>query len=314
MIPPSVVSSPSWDARVLANIDDSSTSFLKLVDQYVDRSGTVLDVPLPYESRPTSGRRVQFDASDNGVFMISHALRHESQHRVTVCSGFALNVAQTSDHSDSPMIVSCAHTLEEVRHSRAMSSLAMANTPGAQPPKPSISGSFLISGTHDSPRFHPVSAIHSALHKADLLLLSASTPGLSLPTLPVSPYPVHPGAAIRAHFVTDKQPEEDGWRPWIGHTWSKWVKGTVLGYRDFAGREAKPGTYDALSHLLFKPLPTPGSSGGPIVDEESGAVVGIMLGTRMDNRIEGVRGWGVPAETIFEMFSLPGLDLKKKAV
>ena len=120
-----------------------------------------------------------------------------------------------------------------------MSSLAMANTPGAQPPKPSISGSFLISGTHDSPRFHPVSAIHSALHKADLLLLSASTPGLSLPTLPVSPYPVHPGAAIRAHFVTDKQPEEDGWRPWIGHTWSKWVKGTVLGYRDFAGREAK---------------------------------------------------------------------------
>lgn len=114
MIPPSVVSSPSWDARVLANIDDSSTSFLKLVDQYVDRSGTVLDVPLPYESRPTSGRRVQFDASDNGVFMISHALRHESQHRVTVCSGFALNVAQTSDHSDSPMIVSCAHTLEEV--------------------------------------------------------------------------------------------------------------------------------------------------------------------------------------------------------
>ena len=49
------------------------------------------------------------------------------------------------------------------------------------------------------------------------------------------------------------------------------------------------------------PLPTPGSSGGPIVDEENGAVVGVMLGTRMDSRVEGVRGWGVPSETIFEV-------------
>jgi len=72
-----------------------------------------------------------------------------------------------------------------------------------------------------------------------------------------------------------------------------------------------PGTYDALSHLLFSPLPTAGSSGGPIVDEETGAVIGVMLGTRMDNRVEGTRGWGVPSETIFEMFSLPGLEGKK---
>ncbi len=64
---------------------------------------------------------------------------------------------------------------------------------------------------------------------------------------------------------------------------------------------SKPGTYDALSHLLFTPLPTMGSSGGPIIDDESGAVVGVMLGTRMDNRVEGVRGWGVPSETIFEV-------------
>ena len=65
----------------------------------------------------------------------------------------------------------------------------------------------------------------------------------------------------------------------------------------------QPGTYDALSHLLFKPLPTPGSSGGPIVDEESGAVVGVMVGTRMDYGIDGVHGWGRPAETIFEVSS-----------
>jgi hypothetical protein len=53
--------------------------------------------------------------------------------------------------------------------------------------------------------------------------------------------------------------------------------------------------------MHFQPLPTTGSSGGPIVEESTGAVVGVMLGTQMDRSIEGVRGWGVPAETIFEV-------------
>jgi hypothetical protein len=53
--------------------------------------------------------------------------------------------------------------------------------------------------------------------------------------------------------------------------------------------------------MHFQPLPTTGSSGGPIVDESTGAVVGVMLGTQMDNSVGGVRGWGVPAETIFEV-------------
>lgn len=119
-----------------------------------------------------------------------------------------------------------------------MSSLTTSLRDGSPTSTP-ISGSFVVSGTHRSPRFHPVTSIQSAMHKADLMLLSASVPGLTLPTLPISPYPVHPGATIRAHFVVDKQPEEDGWRPWVGNTWSKWVKGTILGYRDFAGREAK---------------------------------------------------------------------------
>ena len=66
-------------------------------------------------------------------------------------------------------------------------------------------------------------------------------------------------------------------------------------------RVSQPGTYDTLSHLLFQPLPTPGSSGGPIVEEETGAVVGVMVGTRMDSQIDGVRGWGRPAESIFEV-------------
>lgn len=79
--------------------------------------------------------------------------------------------------------------------------------------------------------------------------------------------------------------------------------------------------------MLFTPFPTAGSSGGPIVDEETGAVVGMMLGSRMDSHVQGVRGWGIPSETIYEvrlcfispsraltdaqMFALPGLEGKK---
>ena len=72
------------------------------------------------------------------------------------------------------------------------------------------------------------------------------------------------------------------------------------------------------------------------MDEESGSVIGVVLGTQLVNQIEGVKGWGVPAEMIFEvsllhlwktivykltkprrryhqMFSLPGLKLKSRA-
>lgn len=58
-------------------------------------------------------------------------------------------------------------------------------------------------------------------------------------TLPVSPYPAPQYTPIRAHFVVDQKPDDTGWKPWVGGTWSKWVKGKVLGYRDFAGREAE---------------------------------------------------------------------------
>ncbi|KAF7339676.1 hypothetical protein MSAN_02182600 [Mycena sanguinolenta] len=261
-----------------------------LIQNYTEQSGHVLAPSLPYESRPPRQRRVTFDNGDS-VVMIAHcALDKNGKHAVTVSSGFALAVPGKPD--DGPFILTCAHTLEEIRRSPLLAD-------GGQV----ITGSFVVSGTGDSCSVHPVSSIVSAVPRSDILILQTESP--VYPTLPVSPYPVHRDTAIRAHFVTHQRPEEPGWTPWLGGSWSKWVRGIVLGYRDFTGRETQPGTYDSLSHMLFSPLPTPGSSGGPIVDEESGAVVGVVLGTRMDNRVEGVRGWGVPSETIFEMFSLP---------
>ncbi|KAJ7655063.1 hypothetical protein DFH06DRAFT_1201501 [Mycena polygramma] len=284
------------DKMLLTSLAASNAGLHDLIQQYVERSGHVLDPSLPYESRPKDCRRAAFDTGDS-MLMIAHCVHdpRTGDHEVTVASAFALAVPGESN--EGPFVLTCAHTLEEIRRSRLL--LDDGHIQGS-------SGSFLVSGMGGSLSVHPVSSIVSAIPRSDILLMQSAF-GPVLPTLPISPYPPQRKTAIRAHFVTHERPEEDGWTPWVGGTWSKWVRGTVLGYRDLAGRETEPGTYDSLSHMLFSPLPTPGSSGGPIVHEESGAVVGVMLGTRMDNRVEGVRGWGVPSETVFEMFSLPGL-------
>ncbi|KAI0757188.1 hypothetical protein C8Q80DRAFT_1092831 [Daedaleopsis nitida] len=285
------------------------------------RAGNVLDASLPYESRPDVARRVQFskdaqthtDASsaDGALMMVAHAVHDRTgKHKVAYSSGFAVHAPGMPEGQS--VFVTCAHTLEEIRHDPLMRA---ARPSPAVPSDQMLSGSFIISGSSASPAFRPVTSVLSAMHRGDVLLLSSSSDS-PLRSLPVNPYPVHSGTPIRAHFVTDKPPEtgphREGWTPWVGGTWRKWIKGTVLGYRDYAGREAQPGTYDSLAHLHFEPPPTPGSSGGPIICEETGSVIGVILGNQLVNQVEGVRGWGVPAEMIFEMFSLPGLKLKSQ--
>ncbi|KAJ8508078.1 hypothetical protein ONZ45_g9612 [Pleurotus djamor] len=282
----------------------AAVDLLTLVNDYDNSHGTIISTSLAYESRPTVERRVDFRSTGIGsnVVLVAHCLKHGEDHRITLSSGFRLN-AKNSE----PLFATCAHTLVEIRNSSLFAQALMDSSR-------TTSGSFIITeGDNNTLTFHPVFGLASTLHRSDLLILSTGElpKKTQVSTLPLSPYPAHPQTAIRAHFVAHHLPDEPGWTPWIGGTWSKWVRGEVLGYRDFAGREALPGTYDALSHLLFRPPPSAGSSGGPLVDEESGAVVGIMLGTRMDNRIEGVRGWGVPSEAIYEMFQLPGLEGKK---
>lgn len=127
------------------------------------------------------------------------------------------------------------------------------------------SASFVVTRSEgDGIQLHPVSAILSSLPRSDLLLLSCRLPksrstfGSSSSTLhpsplPVSPYPARSQTAIRAHFVSHHRPDDsEGWTPWVGGTWSKWVKGRVLGYRDFAGRET-----EVRSSRWFGPKPLP---------------------------------------------------------
>ncbi|KAI0252586.1 hypothetical protein BJV78DRAFT_1199725 [Lactifluus subvellereus] len=286
------------------------TALPQLIQQYLDRSGNVLGAQLPYEPHPSPSRRVSFSVDNaNDVHLIAHVAHEGDRNKVALSSGFVLDASDGQS-----ILVTCAHTLEEIRWSPLLVPPNMPrSSPLTSPPDLShvrSSGSFILSSIDSAPVAHPIASVLSSLHRSDLILLSPFPMRSPFRSLPISPYPAPAGTPIRAHFILEMRPKEDGWQPWIGGTWSKWVHGTILGYRDFAGREATPGTYDALSHMLFQPLPTAGSSGGPIVDENTGAVVGIMLGSRMNNSVEGVRGWGVPAEAIFEMFSLPGLKLK----
>jgi hypothetical protein len=53
--------------------------------------------------------------------------------------------------------------------------------------------------------------------------------------------------------------------------------------------------------MFFSAIPTPGSSGGPIVDLESGSIVGVIRGSRLDNRVAGLKGWATSSESIYEV-------------
>ncbi len=107
-------------------------------------------------------------------------------------------------------------------------------------------GSFVLSQdvAPGGYRLSPVFAIPSSLPRSDLLLLSSYGSKPQMRPWPVSPYPAQPGTKIKAHFVSYHLPEDEGWTPWIGGTYRKWVSGTVLGYRDFAGRETMVGVSD----------------------------------------------------------------------
>ncbi|TFL06413.1 hypothetical protein BDV98DRAFT_600464 [Pterulicium gracile] len=300
--PPLVVPRPlDVDQQVIsASSDSGGPSLHRIVQEYERISGAVLGYSLPYESRPSSSRRCTFDEEASAsISLVAHYLttaNGRGPSKITLSSAFAVaaedpvNILTRSPSSLTDALGG------DIRRSSLYEASSGKDT--------YRSGTLVLSPTDGfAPALSPVTGVAAALPESDLLLLRSN---LKTRTLPMSPYPAQPDTRIRAHFVSHVKPENDsGWTPLIGGAWGKWVRGRVLGYRDKAGRESQPGTYDSLAHLLFEPPPTAGSSGGPIVDEESGAVVGVMLGTRMDSPVEGLRGWGVPSEVVYELFRKP---------
>lgn len=274
-VPPAQEPDPrsAIDSHILAALPKpGQTSLPELITQYVDRSGHVLDFSLPYEHFPVANRRTDFDArpEDSAVSVIAHCARDGGVHKITLCSGFALE--GPGHREGESLILTCAHTLEEassrlkcvcsrirltgsglrqIRRSPILR-LPSKHSPPREFNTSHTSGTFVITeGSISGPSstcLYPISSVLSSLRRSDLLLLSKTGPPQN--ALPVSPYPAPQHTRIRAHFVVDRKPDESGWMPWVGGMWSKWVRGSVLGYRDFAGREAQVRPIGFI-HSLF---------------------------------------------------------------
>ena len=111
-LPPPHASNPRpIDRFILENLANSPsagrTALPQLIQQYLDRSGNILDAQIVHEPRPSPSRRVSFSTGD--VHLIAHVVRENDRSKITVSSGFFL---ETSDGQ--PVLVTCAHALEEV--------------------------------------------------------------------------------------------------------------------------------------------------------------------------------------------------------
>jgi len=93
---------------LLAARKGQRTTFPNVIKQYLESSGTVLDVGLPYESRPDETRRLTVGK----VVTVAHCVLVGKDHKITLASGFALNVERAKVNGEM-VIVTCVHTLEK---------------------------------------------------------------------------------------------------------------------------------------------------------------------------------------------------------
>ncbi|KAF9535582.1 hypothetical protein CPB83DRAFT_20674 [Crepidotus variabilis] len=114
------------DETVLQAVTSSrreSTSLREIIEQYFACSGTILEVSLPYESRPSEARRtVSTDIAvlqcESNVILIAHCAVIGGEDKITLSSGFTLNIAREKVRGEA-VIITCAHTLEEIRQAVA---------------------------------------------------------------------------------------------------------------------------------------------------------------------------------------------------
>jgi hypothetical protein len=106
---PSAKSDSDLGSQILSALPRTQKSLPELIEEYNERSGHVLGTSLPYESRPSRERRVNFD-DDGMVAMIAHCAQRGDDHTLTTCSGFALEGSNGQSY-----LLTCAHTLDEVK-------------------------------------------------------------------------------------------------------------------------------------------------------------------------------------------------------
>jgi hypothetical protein len=119
--PPKSEAPSVLDQHLLSRLASSAPSssaidVISLARQYSERARQIINVSLPYESRPNADRRVNINSAgpDGGMLMIAHCILDEltQEHKIALSSGFALNAL--APHTGESLILSCAHTVEEV--------------------------------------------------------------------------------------------------------------------------------------------------------------------------------------------------------
>ncbi len=114
---------PALNARILGALENhvssggddecpTGSSFGKrLLLEYETMASRTLSMSLPTEPTPNIPRRPAFDRVHDALVMVAHVTTDRWQeYKITVSSGFAVDVPSL----DAPVIISCAHTLEEV--------------------------------------------------------------------------------------------------------------------------------------------------------------------------------------------------------
>ncbi|WFD03348.1 hypothetical protein MOBT1_002037 [Malassezia obtusa] len=305
--------------------------------------------PMPKTERKVhlttanSGEEEVIAAKNDGILLLCFVDEIGSgRERVSMCTGFAVQggdaLAKAENAGDGELVISCVHTLESAtekaseRQSRGVA-LAVTRQGHIYPVRALLSSlpdaDLSLLQLEKTPV--QVDAVTSTLHTVE---------GGKLRTLPVSPYPAVVNTELSVSSFGGWLPAapsagQHGTFPALTENEvvrNRWARATLTGYKDPIGRVAETGTYDELAQLNFKLrddvpetpeglrgsnlmrsmtyFPLPGSSGGPVVDIETGSVVGIVRGHRT-SQLHGSRGDAVPAEKIFEFFALPGLGKRR---
>ncbi|WWC88257.1 uncharacterized protein L201_003164 [Kwoniella dendrophila CBS 6074] len=256
--------------------------------------GRTLPHILPYEPYPNRTRRADStETSDiqagDGIVVVVHLVQDSASKFIdyVVSSGFAID---PQGQDDGKMVVTCSHTLDQISTK--------------YPDKPIHS--FILPSTPD-PTPIPITSFPSSSISDLLICTLPKSPTINqLRSLPVSPFPVYKGQKVLVHKYGTTTTSTSG-IPWIKNILRReWKTAEMFGYRNYGWREVQPGTSSALPYITFSTRPSPGSSGGPIIDAISGSVVGIVSGSRTLSAVKGERGYGSSAENIFELFTLPG--------
>jgi len=107
---------PWIDTQILKALEvQPQTSLSDIIGHYIDQTGNVLNVSLPYESQPPKERRVNFEnsVSSKEIVTVAHCVRDGEKHKIALSSGFAVNAP--APREGETLIVTCGHTLEQVR-------------------------------------------------------------------------------------------------------------------------------------------------------------------------------------------------------